>query len=103
MWTPIGQQIMIPTPGAPRKRYGLAAVNYHTGEVVALVKTHKRRSEVAALLEQLLARHPTETIYLAWDNASPHRDGQVDDLLRAAAGQLVLLYLPTYSPWLMAI
>ena len=103
MWTPIGQQIMIPTPGTPRKRYGIGAVNYHTGEVVALVQTRKRRSEVAELLEHLLAKHPTETIYLAWDNASTHRDGQVDDLLRAAAGQLVLLYLPTYSPWLMAI
>lgn len=103
MWTPIGQQIMIPTPGAPKKRYGIGAVNYHTGEVVALVQKRKRRSEVAELLERLLAKHPTETIYIAWDNASTHRDGQVDDLLRAAAGQLVLLYLPTYSPWLNPI
>lgn len=103
MWSPIGRQVMIPTPGQPTKRYALGAVNYHTGEVVALVRRRKRRSEVAALLEALLAKHPTETIYVAWDNASTHEDGEVDDLLRAAGGQLVLLYLPTYSPWLNPI
>ena len=48
---------MIPPPGQPYKRYGLGAVNYHTGETV----------------------------------------------VRAAAGRLVLLYLPTYSPWLNPI
>ncbi len=103
MWSPKGQQVMIPAPGQPEKRYGIGAVNYHTGETVVLFERRKRRQEVAQLLEALLAKHPTGTVYVAWDNASTHEDDEVDDVVRAAAGRLVLLYLPTYSPWLNPI
>ena len=103
MWSPKGRQVMIPTPGQPEKRYGIGAVNYHTGETVVLFEPRKRRREVAQLLEALLAKHPTGTVYVAWDNASTHEDDEVEDVVRAAAGRLVLLYLPTYSPWLNPI
>ena len=100
MWSPVGQQVMIPTPAQPTRRYGLGAVNYHTGETVVLTRTRKRRREVAELLTALLAKHPHERVYVAWDNADTHEDEEVDAVVRAAAGRLVLLYLPTYSPWL---
>jgi transposase len=103
MWSPIGQQVMIPTPGQPTKRYGLGAVNYHTGATVVLVRPHKRRREVAELLEALVEKHPDDTIYVTWDNASTHQDDEIEAVVRAAAGRLVLLYLPTYSPWLNPI
>jgi transposase len=100
MWSPQGQQVMIPTPGQPSKRYGLGAVNYYTGETVVLFRPRKRRREVAELLQALVDRHPTGTIYIAWDNANTRVDDDVEAVVRAAAGRLVLLYLPTYSPWL---
>ncbi len=100
LWSPKGQQVMIPTPAQPTRRYGLGAVNWHTGETVAITRHHKRRREVAALLEAVLARHRHETVYVAWDNASTHEDQEIEAVLRGAAGRLVLLYLPTYSPWL---
>ena len=103
MWSPKGQQVMIATPAQPHRRYGLGAVNYHTGETVVRFERRKRRREIAQLLEALLAKHPTGTIYVAWDNASTHEDDEVEDVVRAAAGRLVLLYLPTYSPWLNPI
>ena len=103
MWSPKGQQVMIPTPAQPHRRYGIGAVNYHTGETVVHFQRRKRRKEVAQLLEALLAKHPTGTIYVAWDNASTHEDDEVEAVVRAAAGRLVLLYLPTYSPWLNPI
>ena len=43
MWSPEGQQVMVPTPGQPTKRYGIGAVNYHTGESVVVVRQRKRR------------------------------------------------------------
>ncbi len=95
MWSPVGQQVMIPTPGSPKKRYGLGAVNYHTGETMVLVRRRKRRGEIAELLEALLSKHPRETIYVAWDNATTHFDDEVEAVVRGAAGRLVLLYLPT--------
>jgi transposase len=103
MWSPKGQQVMIPTPAQPTRYYGIGAVNYCTGETVVLFKRRKRRMEIAELLEALLETHPTGTIYVAWDNAGTHADDEVEMVVRAAAGRLVLLYLPTYSPWLNPI
>lgn len=65
---------MIPTPRQPYKRYGLGAVNYHTGETVVLFRRRKRRQEVAELLQTLVDKHPTGTILIAMDNASTHQD-----------------------------
>ena len=70
---------------------------------VVQFQLHKRRKEIAQLLEALVEKHPTGTIYLAWDNATTHEDDEVEAVVRAAAGRLVLLYLPTYSPWLNPI
>jgi putative transposase len=103
MWSPVGQQVMIPTPGQPNKHYGIGAVNYHSGQTVVITRKRKTREQIAQLLELLLLQHPSQTIYLAWDNADTHSGGQVDQIVRAAAGRLVLLYLPTYSPWLNPI
>ena len=100
MWSPRGRQVMIPTPAQPTRRYGLGAVEWHTGKAVVITRRRKRRREVAELLEELLARHPRGTVYVAWDNASTHKDDEVEAVLRGAAGRLVLLYLPTHSPWL---
>lgn len=103
LWSPKGQQVMIPTPGQPTKHYGIGAVNYHTGETEVMFCKHKRRREIAELLQRLVDRHPKGTIFVAWDNASTHEDDEVEAVVRAAAGRLVLLYLPTYSPWLNPI
>ena len=103
MWSPKGQQVMIPTPGQPKVHYGLGAVNYHSGETVVIIRRRKRRPEVAELLQALVDKHPTGIIYIAWDNANTHQDDEVEAVVHAAAGRLVLLYLPTYSPWLNPI
>ena len=94
---------MIPTPAQPYKRYGLGAVNYHTGETVVLFRRRKRRREVAELWQALVDKHPTGTISIVWDNADTHGDDEVEAVVRAAAGRLVRLYVPTYSPWLNPI
>jgi putative transposase len=94
---------MIYTPAQPTRRLGLGAVNYHTGETVVLLRRHKRRREIAELLQALVDKHPTGTIYVAWANANTHEDDEVEAVVRGAAGRLVLLYLPTYSPWLNPI
>ncbi|MDQ3496663.1 MAG: IS630 family transposase [Actinomycetota bacterium] len=103
MWMPKGRQVMIPTPAQPTRHYGIGAVDYHTGQTVVLIRRRKRRPEVAELLEALLEKHPTGRVYVAWDNSNTHEDDEVEAVLRGAAGRLVLLYLPTYSPWLNPI
>jgi hypothetical protein len=38
-------------------------------------------------------------VYVAWDNANTHQDDEIEAVLRGAAGRLILLSLPTDSPW----
>ena len=64
MWSPVGQQVMIPTPAHPKRRYGLGAVNWPTGETVVLTRRRKRRKEIAELLAALLEKHPRERDHL---------------------------------------
>ncbi len=103
MWTLRGQQVEIPPHGQDARAYGIGAVNDPTGEPVMLTRDHKCKPDVAELLRALLERHPTGTIYLTWDNATTHFGGEIDRILKEANGRLVLLYLPTYSPWLNPI
>ena len=94
---------MIPTPAQPKKQDGLGAVTSHTGETSVHIRRRKRRIETAELLQAWLDRHPRGTVYVTWDNASTQQDDEVEAVVRAAAGRLVRLYLPTYSPWLNPI
>lgn len=94
---------MIPTPHQPQKHYGIGGVNYHTGETVVIFRRRKRRPQIAEFLQHLLNAHPQETIYVTWDNVNTHQDDEVEAIVRSAAGRLVLMYLPTYSPWLNPI
>lgn len=103
MWSPKGQQVMIPTPGQPTKHDGIGAVNYYIGETEVIFRRHKRRREMAELLQHLLDKHRTGTLYVAWDNAGTHRDDEVEAVVCGAARRLVWLYLPTDSPWLNPI
>jgi len=103
MWTRIGQQVEIPTPGQERRAYGIGAVNYHTGATVMLTRKHKRKPDIADMLRALLAQHVTGTIYLVLDNSPTHFGDDIDAVVGEADGRLVLLYLPTYSPWLNPI
>jgi hypothetical protein len=63
----------------------------------------QRRRAVAERLQALVDRHPTGTLSVAWDHAETHADDDVEAVVRAAAGRLVLLDLPTDSPWLNPI
>ncbi len=70
---------------------------------MVLFRRRKRRREIAELLQASVDKHPAKRVYVAWDNASTHQEEEVDAVVRGAAGRLVLLYLPTYSPWLNPI
>jgi putative transposase len=68
-----------------------------------LFRPPKGRQEIAELLPALLAKPPEETISLAWDHATTQEEEDLEAVVRSAAGRLVRLYLPPYSPWLHPI
>lgn len=59
------------------------------------VQPRKPRKEMAQVLEAVVEKHPSGTISVAWDHADPHQDDEVEAVVRAAAGRLVWLSLPT--------
>lgn len=103
MWSPVGQQVMIRTPGKPAKHYGIGAVNYHTGETFVIFRKRKNRLQIAEFLRLVLKAYPQKRIILAWDNVYTHKDGEIEKVEQEYANRLKLLYLPTYSPWLNPI
>ena len=70
---------------------------------MVLFRQRKRRREIAELVQALVDQHLTGTISVAWDHATTHEEEEVEAVVRGAAGRLVLLSLPTYSPWLNPI
>ena len=58
MLSPVGQQVMILRRAQPKRRYGLGAVNWHTGETIVLARRRNRRPDAADLLVALLEKHP---------------------------------------------
>ncbi len=68
-----------------------------------ITSSHKKKADIATMLRALVAYHQTGTIYLTLDNSPTHFDDDIDNVLEEAEGRLVLLYLPTYSPWLNPI
>jgi putative transposase len=103
MWSGVGQQVEIPTPGKEQRASGIGAVKYHTGETGMVTSKHKKKPDIASMLRQLVKQHSTGTIYLVLDNSATHFDDDIDIVLKEAQGRLILLYLPTYSPWLNPI
>jgi hypothetical protein len=88
---------MIPIPAQLHKRYGLGAVNGHTGEPVVLFQRRTRRREIPELLQAWVDKHPTGIIDVAWDKADTHGDDEVEAAVCAVAGRWVLLYRLTYN------
>ena len=105
IFSPQGQAFARPphVHDAHPKAGPLAEPLWHTGETVVLTRRRKRRREVAELLQALVDKHPHKRVYVAWDNSGTHEEDEVEAVVRGAAGQLVLLYLPTYSLWLNPI
>jgi putative transposase len=51
---------------------------------IETVRKLLKAQEIAELLEALVTKHPTGTIYVAWDNATTHADEEVKAVVRAA-------------------
>ncbi|SDP26578.1 DDE superfamily endonuclease [Lentzea jiangxiensis] len=76
----------------------LAALDLATGKILYRIRSRKRHGEFLELLKALRTRWPGEKLYLVMDNFSPHRHPDVHAW--AAANDVELVFLPTYSSWL---
>ena len=95
MWSWVGQQWRVPTPGANTARAIFGALEIRTGRWTYLVRERMRKEDFIAFLEHLLVVSPAHPIILIVDNYSSHTAGDVKAWL-AAHPRLQLHFLPKY-------
>jgi transposase len=95
MWSWVGQQWRVPTPGSNATRALFGALEIRTGRWTYLVRERMRKEDFIAFLEHLLRAYPTHPIVLIVDNYSSHTAGDVRAWL-AAHPRLQLHFLPTH-------
>ena len=95
MWSWVGQQWRIPTPGSNATRALFGALEIRTGQWTYLVRERMRKEDFIAFLEHLLLAYPHRAIVLIVDNYSSHTAGDVKDWL-AAHPRLQRYFLPTH-------
>jgi hypothetical protein len=101
-WHPVGTEPTAPLSCRSNTRHRLCgALDAVTGRVTATSGAKTTLAHLRRFLRRLRAAHPVGHLWLVWDNWPVHAHPAV----RAEAAKLgiLLLWLPTYAPWLNPI
>jgi transposase len=98
-----GERKLIPAPGSPQFLHIFGGYNWHTGVVSYLTASHKNSDTFVAFLEHLLTEYPRQHLILVMDNASYHHSKTVKAALTLYEDRILVIWLPTYSPFLNPI
>ena len=79
----------------------IAALDLATGQITYRIRARKRWRELLSFIKLLRQHWPGQKLYLIADNFSPHKHPEVTSW--AAANDVELVFLPTYSSWLNRI
>lgn len=102
-WCLKGQQKRVVTPGQNQKHYLAGCLHAGTGKVHYVSGDKKNSDLFINMLNKLRATYRrAKTITLILDNYVIHKSRKVEQWL-AANPKFVLIFLPTYSPWLNKI
>ena len=84
--------------------YILAALDLHTGEIIAQVHDRHRSREFIELLKELDSHYPKEhTIRIVLDNHSSHISKETMEYLKSRPGRFVYVHTPKHGSWLNLI
>lgn len=79
----------------------LAALDLHTGQIIANVEPRHRSREFIALLERLHAHYPSEAIIrVVLDNHSAHISKETMAYLASRPGRFEYVHTPKHGSWL---
>ena len=82
----------------------LAALDLHTGKIIAQVHDRHRSREFIELLEELDATYPKEsTVRIVLDNHSAHISKETMKYLSSRPGRFVYVHTPKHGSWLNLI
>ncbi len=79
----------------------LAALDLHTGNIIAQVHDRHRSREFVELLKELDAHYPQESVIrIILDNHSAHVSKETMGYLNSRPGRFVYVHTPTHGSWL---
>ena len=82
----------------------LAALDSHTGEIIAEVEPHHRSREFVALLERLHRHYPPDAVIrVVLDNHSAHISRETMAYLATRPGRFEYVHTPKHGSWLNLI
>ncbi len=99
LWSPVGEQQTIPTPGKNRKRYLAGALHARTGRVEYVEGLRKNTDLFLNLLEHLKRTYRgARKIVLIADNYIIHKSNLAKAWLKHNL-KFEILFQPAYQPW----
>jgi transposase len=102
-WRKKGHQDVVPTPGTNEKQFLAGALHAHTGSVIWVEGANKRSELFVALLKALRRTYRGfRKLVLIVDNSIIHKSRETRSFL-ADNPKFVLLFQPTYHPWVNRI
>jgi transposase len=81
----------------------IAAFEVSTGKVIGEVVLHRTGEATVAFVDKLAARHPTEDVYIVWDNLNTHYDGpgkRWTVLNERHGNRIHFVYTPIHASWM---
>jgi len=103
MWSPIGQQPEVPSPGKNEKKVVYGGVDYATGRITQTIADSKSGWNFLIFLTALVKAYAGKKIRLVCDNGRFHKTKAVEAWLAAHAKVLTIYWLPPYCPSLNLI
>ena len=103
MWSPVGRQPEIPSPGQNEKKVVYGGVDYATGRIIQTIADHKSGGDFLLFLTALVKAYAGTKIRLVCDNGRFHKTKAVEAWLAAHAEVLTIYWLPPYCPSLNLI
>jgi transposase len=97
-WFKKGKQKLIKTYGKHRGAKLIGALDYESGEIFCTVEEQYTAKEFLIFLELLVAKCDGEKIVVVLDNARIHHAKLLKSFLKENEENLVLKFLPPYSP-----
>ena len=99
LWSPVGRQATIPTPGQNKKRYLAGALHARTGRVDYVEGLRKNTDLFLCLLEHLKRTYRSaRKIVLIADNYIIHKSNLAQAWLKHNP-KFEILFQPAYQPW----
>jgi transposase len=103
VWSEVGSQPEVPSPGQNDKRVIYGGIDYVTGKINYTVAATKSGVNFLAFLVALAAAYTGKKVILVCDNGRFHTTKAVQAWLEANKDKVAIYWLPPYSPSLNLI